>query len=105
MVSLTSLTTAGTTSAVSSDLAAAFVFLLDIFSIIYLAGYVREKAHESSALHGCGQLALVLGGDARTLPGDETAVRVDELAQDLRIFVIDLVEIMLAEITLFVHVG
>lgn len=70
-----------------------------------LACDVREESHETCALDGDCQLALVLGGDTRALPRKDASVRIQEFLQDLGILVVDIVDIMLAEVTLLFHNG
>ena len=64
---------------------------------------VRQEPHESRALHGRSQLALVLRAYTGAAAVDHAAMRVQETAQELGVLVIDVPDIMLAEITLFFH--
>ena len=68
-----------------------------------LSRYVREKSHESRALDGSGEFPLVLGAYAGARAVDHAAVRVQESAQDFGVLIVDVLDIMLAEITLFLH--
>lgn len=70
-----------------------------------LSHHVWKKSHKSCTLHRCRKLTLILGGNARAITIDDTTMGIDELLQDLRIFVVDVLNILLTEITLLFHIG
>ena len=59
--------------------------------------HVRKQSHESCALD-CGlDGALLLGGEPPSLAADHAAVRIDELLQEINVFVVDVLDIILSE--------
>jgi hypothetical protein len=80
-----------------------FVSLNRLFCYFSLARNERKQTHEPGALDGHGQLSLILGGDACALAAQDAAVRIQEFLQDLRVLVVDELDIMLAKIALFIH--
>jgi len=68
--------------------------LLSLIQKLFLD--IGQKPHEASALHRCLYRALLLGGKARALPAHNAAVRIDELAQKVDVFVIDVPDVILS---------
>ncbi len=56
-----------------------------------------EEAHEAGAFDGGFYGALLLGGKPRTFAGHDAAVRIDELLQEIDVFVVDVLDIILGE--------
>ena len=79
------------------------ISLLHLTSLHSLRRHVRQQSHEPRALDRDSELALILGSDAGALARQDAAVRVEELTEDFRVLVIDVLDIILAEIALFVH--
>ena len=69
----------------------------------FLPRYIWPQNHKPGSLDGCSQLALILGGNACTLATNHTTVRIYEFLQYFRVLVVDMLDIMLIEITLFFH--
>jgi hypothetical protein len=57
--------------------------------------HVGQKAHEASALYGGFDLALLFGGEVRAIATHDAAVRVDELLQEIHVFVVDVLNVIL----------
>src|SRR4051794_11333560 len=53
---------------------------------------VRQQGHLPRVLDGLGDLALLLHGDAGDTPGSDLATIGDELAQDVDVLVVDLLD-------------
>ena len=58
---------------------------------------VRKKSHEARSLDRCLDGTLLLGSETASLAADHAAMRVDELFQQIDIFVIDVLNIILSE--------
>ena len=58
---------------------------------------VRKQAHKSSALYCRLDCTLLLGGESCALARNHTAVRIDELLQEVHIFVVYVLNIILCE--------
>ena len=67
-----------------------------------LSGNIRQKSHEAGAFDGGGQQALILGSDAGAFVGNDASVRIEKLFQKLHIFVVDVFDVILREVALFV---
>jgi len=76
-------------------------FFISRFSV--LLGYVWQKSHESSTLDCNCELALILGRNACSLATQDTSMWIQELTEDLRVLIINELDIMLTKITLFFH--
>jgi hypothetical protein len=61
----------------------------------------RQKAHKPRAFDGCFDGALLLAREAALLARDDAAVRIDELLQEVDVFVIDVLDIVLCK---YVHI-
>ena len=59
--------------------------------------HVRKQSHEASALDGCFDLALLFGREIRLGAAHDAAVRVDELLEQVDVFVIDVLDIVLGQ--------
>ncbi|KKW23351.1 MAG: hypothetical protein UY67_C0024G0025 [Candidatus Kaiserbacteria bacterium GW2011_GWA2_52_12] len=59
--------------------------------------HVGEQAHEAGAFDRRVYRALLLGGKAALCARDDASVRIDELLQEIDIFVIDVLNIILCE--------
>lgn len=57
----------------------------------------REEAHKTRALYGGFDGALLLGRQAAFLATHDAAVRIDELLQEVDIFVVDVLDIVLGQ--------
>lgn len=68
---------------------------------IYLTSHVRQEAHKTRPLHGLRQTPLVLGAGAGVFGVDNFGLAGNEPAQKLDIFVIDVIQVLRAEKTLF----
>ena len=65
-----------------------------LFSLLLDIG---QKPHEAGAFD-CGfHGSLLLGGEASALAALDAAVRIDELAQEINVFVIDVSDVILCE--------
>ena len=58
---------------------------------------VREKTHETSALDRLLDSTLLFGGEPRTLAVHDPSVRIDELLQEINVFIIDVPDVILCE--------
>jgi hypothetical protein len=65
------------------------------FLFQYLFLNVRQKRHEAGALYRCLDSALLLGGKTTSLSTQDASVRIDELLQEVDVFVIDVLDIVL----------
>lgn len=59
-----------------------------------------EQGHNAGALHGFGQLALVLGGDAGAAARQNLAIGVDKLFQELDVLIVDFFDVVALEVAL-----
>lgn len=66
-----------------------------------LSSDVWEKSHETSSLHCLSELSLIGGRDIGPLLCHEASVRIQEFLENLSIFVVDMLYIVLFEKTLF----
>jgi hypothetical protein len=62
---------------------------------------IREKGEGAGTLHGLGHLALELEGSARDAAGKDLALLVEELLEELRVLVIDILDAGLLEAAVF----
>jgi hypothetical protein len=68
-----------------------------------LSRYVREERHESRALHRKGEFALVRRRDVRALLALDAGMGIQELLEDVRILIVDVLYVVLFEETLLAH--
>ncbi len=58
---------------------------------------VRKQAHEAGALYGGLHCTLLLGGEPRALAAQDATMRIDELLQEIDVFVINVSNVVLRE--------
>jgi hypothetical protein len=68
-----------------------------------LSSDVWKESHESCALYSKSEFALVRRRDVRALLALDACVRIEEFLQNIGIFVVDVLDIMLFEKALLVH--
>lgn len=69
----------------------------------FLLHQVREQGHETRALDGVRQLALVPGADAGAFARDDLAEGRQVALQHIRVLIVDGFDVLLAEGTLGAH--
>ena len=65
---------------------------------------VREKPHEASTLHCRFHRALLLGREARLAAIHHAAVRIDEILQEINVFVINVLDVVLRQNVIGCHI-
>jgi hypothetical protein len=71
------------------------------FAVRLLSSYVREESHEAGPLYSDCELALARCCDSGPLLALDASVRIHEFLEDLRIFVVDVLNAVLLEEVLF----
>lgn len=69
-----------------------------------LVRYEREKSHESCALDGVGELALIFCSEASTLASKDTTVGIEKALEAIEILVVDELDAICVKVIVF-HKG
>lgn len=80
-----------------------FHFLKPVFFLSYLSSDVREKSHIASAFDGSRELPLVGRTHVSPLLCQESCMRIEKLLENFCVLIVDVLNIVLFEETLFRH--
>ena len=73
----------------------------DLLLFILLSRDEREKTHVAGAFDSLGELPLAFSRDTSSFARLKTAMRIEKLFQKFDILIVDILDVILGEITLF----